>query len=98
MGAAWTGVLAVFPVFSSVLAVFSQRANGPGFVVAMLRAMTGGFYAFLSYCVAVALLLPTEGVAVTFTVAVCVRLEIVPSLTTTVMTRLPGVALVSESR
>jgi hypothetical protein len=53
-----------------VLAVFSQRANGPGFVVAMLRAMTGGFYAFISYCVAVALLLPTEGVAVTFTVAI----------------------------
>jgi uncharacterized membrane protein (GlpM family) len=70
VGAAWTGVLAVFPVFSSVLAVFSQRANGPGFVVAMLRAMTGGFYAFIAYCVAVALLLPTEGVAVTFTVAV----------------------------
>ena len=60
----------MFPVFSSVLAVFSQRANGPGFVVAMLRAMIGGFYAFLAYCIAVALLLPTQGIAVTFVVAV----------------------------
>lgn len=76
VGAAWTGLLAVFPVFTTVLAVFSQRANGPGFVVAMLRAMTGGFYAFLAYCVAVALLLPTEGVAVTFGVAVAVAIAV----------------------
>ena len=76
VGAAWTGVLAVFPVFSSVLAVFSQRANGPGFVVAMLRAMTGGFYAFISYCVVVALLLPTEGIAATFVIAVAVAVAV----------------------
>jgi hypothetical protein len=76
VGAAWTGLLAVFPVFSSVLAVFSQRANGSGFVVAMLRAMTGGFYAFIAFCVAVALLLPTEGVAVTFAAAVAVAVAV----------------------
>ena len=70
VGSAWTGLLAVFPVLSTILAVFSQRANGPGFVVAMLRAMTGGFYAFLAFCISVAVLLPTEGIAVTFTVAV----------------------------
>lgn len=70
VGTAWTGVLAVFPVFSSVLAVFSQRANGPGYVVAMLRAMTGGFYSFLAYCITVALLLPGHGIATTFIVAV----------------------------
>ena len=76
VGPAWTGLLAVFPVFSSVLAVFSHRANGPGFVVAMLRAMTGGFYAFLAFCVAVALLLPSEGVAATFTAAVAVAVAV----------------------
>jgi uncharacterized membrane protein (GlpM family) len=76
VGSAWTGLLAVFPVFSTVLAVFSQRANGPGFVVAMLRAMTGGFYAFLAYCIAVALLLPTEGIAVTFAVAVAAAVAV----------------------
>jgi uncharacterized membrane protein (GlpM family) len=76
VGAAWTGLLAVFPVFTTVLAVFSQRANGPGFVVAMLRAMTGGFYAFVAYCIAVALLLPTEGIAVTFTVAIVVAIAV----------------------
>jgi uncharacterized membrane protein (GlpM family) len=76
VGPVWTGLLAVFPVFSSVLAVFSQRANGPGFVVAMLRAMTGGFYAFITFCVAVALLLPTQGIATTFIVAVAAAVAV----------------------
>ena len=76
LGPAWTGLLAVFPVFSSVLAVFSHRANGAGFVVAMLRAMTGGFYAFIAFCVAVALLLPTEGVAATFVFATALAVAV----------------------
>ncbi len=76
VGPAWTGLLAVFPVFTSVLAVFSQRASGPGFVVAMLRAMTGGFYSFVAFCVAVALLLPAQGVAATFLVAVAVAITV----------------------
>jgi len=70
LGPAWTGLFAAFPVMSTVLAVFSQRANGPGFVVAMLRAMIGGFYAYISYCVCVALLLERWGLAVTFVAAV----------------------------
>ena len=69
VGPGWTGLIAVFPVMSSVVAVFSQRANGPGFVVALLRAMVGGFYAFIAFCAAVALLLEAAGVAITFLVA-----------------------------
>ena len=63
LGSVWTGLFAAFPVMSTVLAVFSQRANGPGFVVAMLRAMIGGFYAYITYCLAVALLLERWGIA-----------------------------------
>jgi uncharacterized membrane protein (GlpM family) len=70
VGAAWTGLIAVFPVMSSVLAVFSHRANGPGFAAALLRSMVGGFYAFVAYCLSVAVLLEDRGVAVTFIVAV----------------------------
>jgi len=76
VGAAWTGVLAVFPVFSSVLAVFSQRANGAGYVVAMLRAVTGGFYSFLVFCSMVALLLPAQGIATTFVIAVAAAVTV----------------------
>jgi hypothetical protein len=70
LGPAWTGMFAVFPVMSTVLAVFSHRANGPGFVVAMLRAMVGGFYAFIIYCLCVALLLEPLGFAATYVIAV----------------------------
>jgi len=70
LGPAWTGLFAAFPVMSTVLAVFSQRANGPGFVVAMLRAMVGGFYAYIVYCLSVAMLLEHWGIAATFVLAV----------------------------
>jgi len=70
VGTAWTGLIAVFPVMSSVLAVFSHRANGAGFAAALLRSMVGGFYAFIAYCLSVALLLEHWGVAATFGVAV----------------------------
>jgi len=70
VGPAWTGLIAAFPVMSSVLATFSQRANGPGFVVALLRSMIGGFYSFIVYCLSVALLLERLGIAATFVVAI----------------------------
>jgi len=76
VGPAWTGLLSVFPVFTTVLAVFSHRASGPGFVVAMLRAMTGGFYSFLAFCVAVALLLERTGLAAAFTIAVAAAVAV----------------------
>jgi uncharacterized membrane protein (GlpM family) len=70
LGTAWTGMFAAFPVMSTVLAVFSHRANGPGFTIAMLRAMIAGFYSFIVFCLAVSLLLGHSGIAVTFIVAV----------------------------
>lgn len=70
LGSVWTGLFAAFPVMSTVLAVFSHRANGPGFVVAMLRSMIGGFYSYLAYCLCVAALLESWGIAATFIVAV----------------------------
>ena len=76
LGPAWTGLLAVFPVFTTVLAVFSHRASGSGFVVAMLRAMSGGFYSFVAFCVAVALLLPSQGVAAAFGAAVVLAVAV----------------------
>jgi hypothetical protein len=70
LGTTWTGLFSAFPVMSSVLAVFSHRANGPGFAMALLRAMIGGFYAYITYCLCVALLLEHWGVAATYTFAV----------------------------
>lgn len=70
LGTAWTGLFAAFPVMSTVLAVFSHRASGPGFTIALLRAMIGGLYSLIAYCLAVSLLLEHSSIAVTYTVAV----------------------------
>ena len=70
LGTTWTGLFAAFPVMSSVLAVFSHRANGPGFVVALLRSMIGGFPAYIVFCLCVAVLLDKFGIAVAFGIAV----------------------------
>lgn len=70
LGTVWTGLFSAFPVMSTVMAVFTHRANGPGFTQAMLRAMVGGFYAYLTFCVVFGWLLERSSTAATTTIAV----------------------------
>jgi hypothetical protein len=74
VGPAWTGLLAMFPVLGTVLAVFSHRAGGSAFVVELLRAMTRGQYASALFCLSLALLLPEVGLAAAFAAAVALAL------------------------
>ena len=53
-----------------IQAVLSHRANGPGFAVALLRAMIGGFYSFIAFSLTVSVLLAHASIAVTFAAAV----------------------------
>jgi hypothetical protein len=76
LGPIWTGLFSAFPVMSTVLASFSHRANGSGYVIALLRSMVGGFYSFIAFCLAVALLLPSWGVAPTFVCAVLLAVTV----------------------
>jgi uncharacterized membrane protein (GlpM family) len=70
LGSTWTGLFAAFPVMSIVLAVFSHRANGAGFTATLLRSMVAGFYAYLTYCLAMALALPAMDAGWAITTAV----------------------------
>ncbi len=63
LGTLWTGFFAAFPVMSTVMAVFSHRANGAGFTQAMLRAMVAGFYAYAAFCFVFGLAVVELGVA-----------------------------------
>lgn len=76
IGPSWSGMFAVFPVITSVLSVFSQRASGPAFTVTLLRAMIWGLYALTSFCLALAMLLPQRGVVVSFAGATAVALAV----------------------
>lgn len=61
VGDRWSGLLAVFPVLGSVMAVFSQQTRGPAFTAALLRATATGMYSFAAFCLVLALALPTMG-------------------------------------
>jgi len=76
IGPSWSGMFAVFPVITSVLSVFSHRASGPAFTVALLRAMIWGLYALTSFCLALAILLPHRSVAISFAGAAAVALTV----------------------
>ncbi|OHX15599.1 hypothetical protein BI343_16595 [Chromobacterium amazonense] len=57
LGPSLSGLLAVFPVLGSVLAVFSHISAGPAVTIRLLRGMVRGFYAFVAFCIALALAL-----------------------------------------
>jgi uncharacterized membrane protein (GlpM family) len=61
VGDRWSGLLAVFPVLGSVMAVFSQQTRGPAFTAALLRATATGMYSFSAFCLVLTLALPSLG-------------------------------------
>ena len=71
VGERWSGLLAVFPVLGSVMAVFSQQTRGPAFTAALLRATATGMYSFSAFCLVLALTVPNLGFG-GFVVAVAV--------------------------
>ncbi|OIR07076.1 hypothetical protein GALL_106630 [mine drainage metagenome] len=66
MGPRMSGLLAMFPVLSTVLVVFSHHHSGREYAITLLRGMVFGWYAFAAFCLALALSLPALGVAPAF--------------------------------
>ncbi|OYV42258.1 MAG: hypothetical protein B7X10_06790 [Burkholderiales bacterium 21-58-4] len=59
-----------------VLSASSHRVSGPAFAATLLRAMIWGLYALTSFCFALAVLLPQQGVIVSFVAATAVALAV----------------------
>lgn len=70
LGPQLSGLFAVFPVITSVLAVFSHRHSGCGYTVLLLRGLLFGLFAFTAFCLALALALPAFGIGLGFLAAV----------------------------
>jgi hypothetical protein len=70
LGAQLSGVLALFPVMSSVLVAFSHRNSGAPFAIHLLRGMVLGFISFAIFCTVLAVALPVLGTALSFGLAV----------------------------
>jgi hypothetical protein len=76
LGPQLSGILAMFPVMSSVLTIFSHRHSGAAFAVRLLRGTVLGYYAFASFCIVVSLALGAWSIAVAFLGALACALAI----------------------
>jgi hypothetical protein len=76
LGPRLSGLLTVFPIATTVLAVFSHRSLGAPFAVHLLRGLALGLYSLTAFFLALALLLERAGVAPAFVVAVIAALAV----------------------
>jgi uncharacterized membrane protein (GlpM family) len=66
LGPAWSGLLAAFPIASSVLAGFARISNGPSGPAALLRGTLIGNFSFGTFCVVLVYALPLYGFGPSF--------------------------------
>lgn len=76
MGPRWSGLLAMFPVMGSVLAVFTHRHAGAAFTTKLMVGSMAGFYAFIAFCAALAVTLNAWGTAGSFSFAIACTLSV----------------------
>ena len=74
IGPTWSGLLGVYPLMGTVLAVFSHVSNGASFAVRLLRAMARGLYSFAAFCFCIAISLPSQGILLSFSLSVALAL------------------------
>jgi hypothetical protein len=74
IGARLSGLLATFPVFATVLTVFSQRQRGAAAAVQVLRGLLVGLFAFIGFFAVLALSIESLGIAASFIVATFIAL------------------------
>jgi hypothetical protein len=69
IGPTWSGLLSPFPVFVTVMAVFSHRTAGPAAAIHVLRGVVIGSLAFACFFFIVALMLHRQGMLPTYSAA-----------------------------
>jgi hypothetical protein len=66
LGPRLSGLLATYPIFATVLAVFAHRLQGSAAARQVLRGLLMGLYGFASFFVVLSLLLPRTSLAFAF--------------------------------
>jgi hypothetical protein len=74
VGTTWSGIAALAPVLTPVLAVFIHRRSGSGHAISLLANLARGLYSLTAFCFVVAWLLPRLGTMVTFSLALLVAI------------------------
>ena len=76
LGPHLSGLLAPFPVITSILAVFTHAHGGVAQVEVLLRNFLFGFYGFAAFCFALALALPSLTIGAAFGLATAAALAV----------------------
>jgi hypothetical protein len=76
LGPHLSGLLAPFPIITSVLAVFTHTHGGVAQVGVLLRNFLFGFYGFAAFCFTLAIALPALAAAAAFGLATAVALAV----------------------
>ncbi|HEX5761877.1 MAG TPA: hypothetical protein VFY04_02040 [Solirubrobacterales bacterium] len=76
LGPHLSGLLAPFPILTSVLAVFSHAHDGFAAVAVLLRNFVVGFYGFAAFCFALAIALQDLSTAAAFGIATAAALTV----------------------
>ncbi len=76
LGSHLSGLLAPFPIITSVLAVFTQTHGGVAQVGVLLRNFLLGFYGFAAFCFTLTIALPTPTTAGAFGLATAAALAV----------------------
>lgn len=76
IGPTWSGLVGVFPVLGLVLSTFSHAGYGAPFAVTLLHALARGMWSFASFCLCLALALPTQGLAAAFLLSIGLSLAV----------------------
>jgi hypothetical protein len=69
LGARLAGLLATFPVFAAILAVFAHRAQGSAVAQHVVRGLLLGLFAFSGFFLVIALTIERIGIAASFVMA-----------------------------
>lgn len=76
LGARLSGLVAVYPMYSAVLAGFGHRHDGAAAAVGVLRGLLLGLFAFAAFYLALSALLPRTSIAVAFAAATTICLAV----------------------
>jgi hypothetical protein len=76
VGEEWSGIAALAPLLTPILAVFTHARSGAEHAVAMLRSLVRGVFALATFCFVLSLSLPTMGIAKGFVLSIVAALAV----------------------
>jgi hypothetical protein len=76
LGARLTGLIAPFPLYATILAVFAHRQLGAGAAVTVLRGVLVGLFGFATFFLLLATLIERYGTGLAFAAAIIAALAL----------------------